>query len=288
MPEEEVQTEATGVEAPAEVIVPKEEPAAFDWRAGLPDDINREDPSLATIQGKDMNEVVAALAKQQINAQHLMGLDKIAIPGKNATDEQKREYMTQLGCPETVDGYKAPTEGISEGFDNDLFDAFKPELHRLGVTTGQAAGMARMLDGMQSEAREQAAEAHVTQLEANETAVRKEHGEAFAQNFALAENVLREFGGDGIKEWVEENDLGLNPTFFNMLVNFAQATGQDEVHGLGGRHSFTENTPEQATTAWNELKLDPEYMKAWGDKNDPGHAAAMEKQSVLFAQGAKA
>ncbi len=286
MPEEEVQTEATGEGQTGEATTTTEAPPTFDWRANLPDDI-REDPSLLTIQGKDMDEVVHALAKQQISAQHMMGLDKIAIPGKNATDEQKREYMTRLGCPETIDGYKAPTEGISDKFDTDLFDNFREEAHRLGVTSTQLAGMARMLDGMQSEAREQATEANVTQLEEWEAKTRQEHGEAFAQNFAIVENVLREFGGDDIKDWIDSRDLGLDPTFFNMLVKFGQAIGQDDIIGLGGNHQF-ENTPDQATTAWKALMLDPEFMTAYTDKNNTGHDAAVEKAQVLFAQGAKA
>ncbi len=287
MPEEEVQTEATGEGQTGEATTTTEAPPTFDWRADLPDDINREDPSLATIQGKDIGEVVAALAKQQINAQQMMGLDKIAIPGKNATDEQRREYMTQLGCPETVDGYKAPTEGITEGFDTDLFDAFRPEMHRLGVTAAQAAGMARMLDGMQSEAREKSAEAHVTQLEANETQMRQEHGEAFAQDFAIAGNVLREFGGKDIQEWVESRGLDFDPTFFNMVVNFGKAIGVDDVVGLGGNHQF-ELTPKLATDAWNAKKLDEKFMAVYLNDKDVGYKAAVAEAQVLFAQGAKA
>ena len=285
MPEEEVQTEAT-VEGTTEAAETTTDATPFDWKSNLPDDI-RDHSSLQTIQGANADEVYAAFAKQHISSQQMIGLDKIAIPGKNATDEQKREYMTQLGCPETVDGYKAPTEGITEGFDTDLFDAFRPEMHRLGVTAAQAAGMARMLDGMQSEAREKSAEAHVTQLEANETQMRQEHGEAFAQDFAIAGNVLREFGGKDIQEWVESRGLDFDPTFFNMVVNFGKAIGVDDVVGLGGNHQF-ELTPKLATDAWNAKKLDKEFMAAWGDKNHPGHEAAMEQQSVLFAQGAKA
>jgi hypothetical protein len=286
MPEEEVQTEATGEGQTGEAVAATEDAPAFDWKSNLPDDI-RDHTSLQTIKGANADEVYAALAKQHISSQQMIGMDKIAVPGKNASDEQKREYMTQLGCPETIDGYKAPTEGISEGFDNNLFDAFRPEAHRLGVTSTQFAGMARMLDGMQSEARDQASEAHVTQLEEWEAQTRKEHGDAFAQNFAIVEDVLRQFGGDDIKAWVADRGLGLDPVFFNMLTLFGQAIGQDDIVGLGGNHTF-ENTPDQATTAWNELKLDTDFMAVYLNDKDVGYKAAVEKAKALFAQGAKA
>ncbi len=135
MPEEEVQTEATGEETPATTTA---EPTAFDWRSSLPDDI-REDPSLQTIHGENEGEIIAALSKQHINAQRAMGRDKIALPGKNASDEEVREYYTRIGCPETPDGYTAPTEGVSDKFDTDLFDSAREEAHRLGVRPDQLA-----------------------------------------------------------------------------------------------------------------------------------------------------
>ena len=281
MPEEEVQTEATE----EKIEAPKVEDAApFDWRSGLPDDI-REDPSLQTIRGTNEQEIIAALSKQHINSQRAMGLDKIALPGKNAANEEIREFYTKIGCPETVDGYTAPTEGISDGFDTNLFDGAREEAYRLGVTTDQLAGLARYMDTKQSEAREQSAEALVERQDKWEHEIEQEHGEAFAQNKALAQSVLSKFGSDELTALLQEGGLGSNPAMFNFMAKVGIALGQDEILGLGGTHQFA-STPDQATDEWNRLKLDTKFMEAYFDKNNSGHQGAFDQAQKLFAQGA--
>lgn len=283
MPEEVIQTEATE----EKIEAPKVEDAApFDWRSGLPDDI-REDPSLQTIRGTNEQEIIAALSKQHINSQRAMGLDKIALPGKNAGDEEIREFYTKIGCPETVDGYTAPTEGMSDGFDTNLFDGAREEAHRLGVTPDQLAGLARYMDTKQSEAREQATESLAEREEQWELEIEQEHGEAFDQNKTLAKYVLSKFGSEELTALLQDGGLGSNPALFNFMAKVGRALGQDEILGLGGTHQF-DSTPSQATDEWNRLKLDTKFMEAYFDKNNSGHQGAFDQAQKLFAQGATA
>ena len=41
-----------------------------------------------------------------ISKDELVGLDKIAVPNKHATDEDWKEVYKKLGSPETADAYK--------------------------------------------------------------------------------------------------------------------------------------------------------------------------------------
>ena len=282
MGEESTTTETTATTEATKAA----ETTPFDWRAGLPDDM-REDPSLQTIHGENNEEIISALAKQHINSQRAMGLDKVALPGKNASDEEVREYYTKIGCPETKDGYAAPTEGMSDQFDTELFESAREEAHRLGMRPDQLAAMARFLDSRQSDARQQAAEAAEAQIVEWEEKLQVEHGEAFGQNTALAKHIIQEFGSDELRELLEDRGLGSHPALFNMFAKIGRAMGEDEVLGLGGTHEF-DNTPDQATEEWNKLKGDKDFMDSLLDKKNPGHKSAVQQQTKLFIQGAKA
>jgi hypothetical protein len=278
MPEEETAVVENPVEA-APVAADPDAPS-FSWRDNLPDGIDQTDPSLAMVNGTSATEVINQLAGMHLNAQKMIGRDKISIPGKDASDEEMRHYMTQTGCPETVDGYTAPTENVSEKFDADLFNASREEAHRLGMSPAMLAGMSRFLDKRQSEAAEEQTVAAATQMKEWEAVIQKEHGDAFAQNTAMAKAIIHEYGGDDMESLIEERGFGSHPALFNMLSKIGRALGEDEVVGQGGTHSFI-STPDQATAEWAELQRDSEFMERLNNAG-PGHADALEKQTQLF------
>ncbi len=68
----------------------------------------------------------------------------IHIPGENATDEQKTEFFTKLGRPETSDGYefKAPELPKESPVKYDLAfaKAFRDKFHELGISKAAGEG----------------------------------------------------------------------------------------------------------------------------------------------------
>ena len=104
---------------------------AEDWRSGIPEEI-RGHKSLEHIQD------VGALAKSYVNAQSMIGADKIAIPGKHATDEDWGEVYRRLGRPDSPEGYELTNE-LPEGAEasDDLLSWFKGAAHDAGLTPQQ-------------------------------------------------------------------------------------------------------------------------------------------------------
>jgi len=51
---------------------------------------------------------VNGLAKSYMHAQRMIGADKVAIPGKHATDAERLEVYQKLGAPVNIDGYYYP------------------------------------------------------------------------------------------------------------------------------------------------------------------------------------
>src|SRR5690554_6452317 len=80
---------------------------------------------------KDMESLLASYK----SAQSMVGMDKIPIPGKHATDDDWKQVFGRLGLPESVDKYEMK---LPEGVDADFVKAFKETAHKAGVLPKQA------------------------------------------------------------------------------------------------------------------------------------------------------
>ncbi len=108
-----------------------------DWRSGLPQDI--ADHSAI----KDIKSV-EDLAKSTINAQQMLG-GRVAIPSSDATKEEWDTFYGKIGRPEEIGGYETPQENMPQELTPEFDQALKVEAHRLGLTKGQYAGLARYM-----------------------------------------------------------------------------------------------------------------------------------------------
>ena len=80
---------------------------AADWRHQLPKEL-QEDVTLRKFTS------ISALASSYLNAQKLIGSDKIPVPGKHATEDDWKNVFQKLGLPETPDKYEVKfKDGIS-------------------------------------------------------------------------------------------------------------------------------------------------------------------------------
>ena len=93
-----VKEETTTQPADQSQPITQEEPK-IDFKSLIPDEY-KEDKALANFQ--DMNQFV----KSYLHAQKMVGLDKIPVPNKHATEEDWQEVFKRLGAPEKPDQYK--------------------------------------------------------------------------------------------------------------------------------------------------------------------------------------
>ena len=118
---------------------------ADDWRSSIPEEI-RGHRSLESM--KD----VGSLAKSYVNAQSMIGADKVAIPGRHATDVDCVPVWDKLGRPEAPEGYELennPGEGLEPNAD--MLNWFKGAAHNAGLTPGQAQKLLNDYNGMIAE-----------------------------------------------------------------------------------------------------------------------------------------
>lgn len=256
-----------------------ESASAADWKAGLSEDLQR-DPSIATIPD------VETMAKSYVNAQRMVGADKIAIPSKHATDEEWREAYTKLGCPESPEGYGLEMNNVPEGMEAnpELVGWYEKTSHKVGLTPSQAQMLADEYNIMAGLA-EQSPDEVAIEAEAREQEgvreLQREYGKAFDNKVDLAKAVLQEHGGGGLLELKlsDGRALGSHPDLVRTFVNIGDMMksrlGEDSIRSPKSDGSIT------PADAQKELaKIETPGGPYW-DRNHPGHEAAVAEALKL-------
>lgn len=245
-----------------------------DWRSQIPEDI-RDNASLKTIGD------VGQLAKSFINAQSMIGADKLAIPGKYATPDDWAEVDRRLGKPDNPDGYELQNnlpEGVEQN--DDMMTGFRQAAHDVGLRPNQAQ---KLLDwyndtmGQTAELQEGQYEAAQTQVEAD---LRKEYGQAFEDNLNNANGVTAQFANKGITEIMlaDGTRLGDNPDFIRMNVGIAnfinEKIGEDTLEGVKTSNAMT---PDDIKAQMSEIMSNPAYTQ----RNHPQQSYLVQERLRL-------
>ena len=238
---------------------PVAEAAPVSFLESLPEEL-RNEPSLRTFTDP------GALAKSYVNAQRMIGADKIALPGKSATPDEWREVYNKLGAPTEASGYEF--EGnvpLDEGYLN----SFREHALNAGLRPSQANEMMNFvrstIDTMNETASQGAEEARY----AAEQELRQEFGQAFEQRLELAQMAAQNLlGGTEMFDNIQLSDgrmLGDHPDIIRMFSNLASQIGEDN---LAGETTELIMTPEEASRQIAEMtRRDGPYF----DRMHPEH-----------------
>lgn len=282
---EETASVETGNAAPAAVqteAVTPETPAATtsnDWKSSLPDDI-RESPSLAKF------ETIEGLAKSYVNAERMIGSDKVVIP-KDGDADGFRQVMSKLGLPETAEGYdfKAP-ESIPEGlqYSAEVDGRLAGIFHKHGLPKSMAGAVRDDLIKLVSEggmvSLEQAAaaqEAAQKQIEQGEAALKQEWGAAYEQRGKIAAKAFEaNFPAEAVPAF-EESGLLNNPHVIKGLYELG-------VKMQGEKSLLGEIELEQSPADLDAriAKFQSDNMTALMDQSHPDHSRVIAERNKLY------
>lgn len=239
--------------------------APVSFLESLPEEI-RNEPSLRTFTDP------GALAKSYVNAQRMIGADKIALPGKSATDDDWREVYTRLGAPTDIKGYN---------FDGDVpleqnyLNSFKEHALTAGLNTRQANQMMNFVRDTIQGMNEATSKSTEEALYAGEQELRQEYGQAFEQRLQMAQMAAKQLlGGTDLLDEITLSDgrmLGDHPDIIRMFSNIANMIGEDN---LAGDTTELIMTPEEASRQIAEMtRRDGPY---W-DKMHPEHETYIQE-----------
>jgi hypothetical protein len=221
-----------------------------------------------------------AFAKSYVALERMNGnQNKIAVPGPDATPEERNAFYEKLGRPATPKDYgitkpeKLGDKPLPEGlWDQTRADGFTKLAHELGLSKEQAAKLAAfdLENGAQTFTKltemQQQAQA------AAEKALKAEFGASYPEKMALAKKGALQAGGEAL---ANHPALGNDPVFIKAMVKVAEMTGEDRAAGARGSQPAKPNAKERLT----ELRT---IMTTKGYKNtDPRHAGFMSEIKQL-------
>ena len=242
------------------------------WQTKLQDESLREDQTLKTLKN------VESLAKSYVHIRKQVPLDKIAIPGVNATEQELGAFHEALGRPKTAEEYvmEVPEEH-KENFSEELIGEARGMFHGLGFNQKQvdtlwefeqkrAAAANKALDDFEEREKSEA-----------ETALRNKWGTAYDENMHLANRMISENAQVGEERDYLIAEYGNNPRLANFLGNIAKKFVEHKI--------ITDI--ETPSSDLEGRKKELMASKAYQDRNHPDHKSVSDQVRGIFEQLAK-
>jgi hypothetical protein len=254
------------VETPAEVASGSGSRSEFLQQ--LPEEI-RDHPSLQSIND------VGNLGLSFVNAQRLIGADKIPLP-KNPTEDDLSNIYSKLGRPDEPSGYAIQADGqiLTEGDVNTYTDI----AHKLGLSKTQANGILdyyRSSIQQTTEAMSKDAQQQKQQIEQN---LKAEWGADFDAKVSQANRAVADIAGQDLLDMVLQDGtkVGNHPAFIKAFASFAD---------------FKTSVTKEDTISENSVnyRMSPADAKAKIDTimNDKSHAYWDRKNPVAREKAVK-
>ena len=186
----------------------------------------RGEPSL-----KNFNDA-NTLAKSYLSAQRMIGLDKIAIPNQNSSQEEWNAAYDSLGRPSTPDEYNLSYTSDNE---NDVAQVkeFGNVAHSLGLNPQQANGILNFYSNLQNQSVESLSANQEVLKQQTETELRKEFGMAYDQKINKASQAAKTFANEEIFNLPLQDGrlLGDHPEIVKAFVKIAESMSEDNLVG---------------------------------------------------------
>jgi len=254
-------SESTATEAPV---------AEASWRDSLPEE-------LKTNASLEKFSDVSTLAKSYINAESMIGKDKMVVPGANTTEEEWSDIYDKLGRPSDPNGYELKAE-LAEGeqIDEQLMSSFKETAHKHGLSPAQAQGLLDYYNSISSQSMVDMENNAILAQEDSSRTLREEWGRSYEENLNKASNVAKQFLGEDIfsVQLADGSLLGDNASLIRGLNKIATVVSEDTL--VGDKDSAASNAGMQQQI--NDLTAP---NSPYWNKMDPQHEATVQKVLAL-------
>lgn len=271
--EQVAQPEAGGtmLETPAEVA---QGGSGNDFLNTIPEEL-RDHPSLSPI--KDVEN----LARSYVNAQKLIGADKIPMP-VNPTDEDLDRIYGRLGRPETAEGYEIPVDGniVTEEVAKDYADV----AHKLRLSPQQASGILEYYQSLAGQSEEAMAANDAKIMQDTELSLKKEWGDDYGNKLAMAKEAVESFASTDMLEirLADGTKVGNHPDFIKAFAKMADfrhnMTSEDTVADAPMARTMN----RQAAKNEIDAIMNDKSHAYWDRKNVVGRQQAIQRMQELW------
>lgn len=236
-----------------------------DFKTLIPESF-KEEKSLQNFS--DMESFV----KSYLHAQKLVGMDKIPVPNKYATDEDWQAVFKKLGAPETPDQYKYSFK--DEEVDPGQLKEFNQAAHKLGLLPKQAEGLIKFYNELNVNSSEQQEQQAASVRQEAELSLKKEFGPEFNKRLDQAKKLAHStLGADFLNDTVLQDGsrLGDNVLLVKAFSQLADKLSEDEIIKGDGQGYQTANELQ------NEMNSLMEEGSPYWISGHPNHKKAVEE-----------
>ena len=252
--------------APAGGSAPAAAPAGDAWYSGIQNQDVR-----VWAEAKGFKDPLAA-AESAYNLEKLIGFDRagktVVMPDENSPPEVRQAFLSKLGVPETVEGYKLP---VPEGMPDTFAKAAASWMHEAGIPAKAGEQLAAKWNEFQTAQMTEQQQALAVKSEQEFNGLKTEWGAAFDQNLELGKRAALQFiPGDPAQRAATlqalEQAMGTGQ-LLKFMANVGKGLGEHKM--LGGEQTGGMLTPAQAQQRIAELKSNKDWSAAYlaGDKS---------------------
>ena len=160
---------------------------------------------------------VKVLVKNYVNAQKMIGKDKVIIPSEQSSPEDIESFWRKLGKPESVEKYElsAPEE---TALDKNIYQEIKGFAYDNNILPNQAKKLMGFIEDYEKKQDKLFLENKKLEIEESINNLKEEWGSAFENNVSTANSVLKEFSDEETINYFKETGI-VNDTKFAKLLN---------------------------------------------------------------------
>lgn len=247
---------------------------ATSWRDGISEEY-RNDPSMNNFKSVD------DLAKGYLNAQKLVGKDKLVLPASDAGKEDWDRVFNTLGRPEKPEDYKVEDiqiENLPKDFpvDNEMKAGFAKKAHELGLLPGQVNELYKWYMTENMNLYNTGLQANAEAVKNAETKLRQKYGAAFEQKVNLARKVFDTFGDDETRALMDSG-FGNDPRVIGLFASIGEKMSEDV---LGPGKSGPTLSPAEAQAEIDKIMGNRQHP--YWIKGHPENASSIRRVNQLY------
>lgn len=231
---------------------------------------------------KEGNLDIGNVLKSYVHLQKISGAEKIMVPNDQYTDEQWSDTFHKLGVPKELNDYKIENKLVDgQSADEQLFEGFRSQAHKLGMLPKQAQGV---LDYFNSAVHQSSSDQQTIDSDARNAllqGLKDQWGEGYDNQLNNAKNGFNHFVKDESDiEYLTKKGVFDDPILTKVFANIGAALNkEDSFHPGDGLPTSMGLTPHDA-----EAELSQMYQTdAFKNSKNPGHAAAMTRYQNLLS-----
>lgn len=244
-----------------------------EWMSGIEvDQEYAQDPSLKAIQD------VPSLIKSYVHAQRKMGADKTVLPNQNSTKEEWMQLYQKLGMPTDFNEYDLK-QAEQNALKEEILEEFKKTAYENNILPQQAQAMYDFLNNQAVTEAERMQQLQQEKMSEAINNLKEEWGEAFEQNVHTAKLAVNEFGGEELKQYLNESGLGNDPNIIKVFNEIGKQFFKEDNFTAESKPAYS-LSPSEAQQRINEITGD--MSGPYYNSMHPDHKRIVDEVNKMF------